>query len=104
MNHYALVYHVVDEFVARRSPYRESHLRLAREALHRGELVLAGALGDPVDGALLVFRAPNGAVAEEFARRDPYVTHGLVTRWEVRPWNVVVGNEAVGERPSARRT
>lgn len=92
MKYYALFYEVVDDFVARRAPHREEHLRLAREAHGRGELVLAGALGDPADRALLVFRAAAKSVAEDFARRDPYVTSGLVTRWEVRSWAVVIGN------------
>ena len=75
-----------------RSEYRDAHLRLANEANGRGELVLAGALSEP-DAALLVFCAPDSSVVEEFARNDPYVVNGLVTRWEVRPWNVVVGQE-----------
>ena len=95
MSYYALFYHVVDDYVARRAAYREEHLRLAREAHRRGELLLGGALGDPVDGALLVFRGPESSVVEDFARNDPYVVGGLVTRWEVRPWAVVVGNEAL---------
>lgn len=85
-----LQYEVVDDFVTRRTAYREEHLRLVRDAHARGEIVLAGALGDPPDGGLLVFRVPTMTIAEEFARRDPYVTHGLVTKWVVRPWNVVV--------------
>jgi len=93
MNYFALMYDVVDDFLARRTAHREEHLGLVREAHERGELLLAGALGDPADGALLVFRAPEGSVAEDFARNDPYVTNGLVTRWQVRPWAVVVGNE-----------
>jgi uncharacterized protein YciI len=92
VNYYALFYDVVDEFVARRALYREEHLRLAREAHRRGELLLAGALSDPADRALLVFRAPDRSLAEDFARHDPYVTNGLVTSWEVRPWAVVIGN------------
>ncbi len=93
MKYYALFYDVVDDFVSRRAPYREEHLRLAREAHHRGELLLGGALSDPTDRALLVFRASDSAVVEDFARNDPYVTRGLVTRWEVRSWTVVIGNE-----------
>lgn len=93
MNYYALFYYVVDDFVARRSVHREEHLRLAREAHQRGELLLAGALSDPVDRALLVFRAPNISVVEDFSRHDPYVKSELVIRWEVRPWTVVIGNE-----------
>ncbi len=94
--YYALFYYVVDDFVSRRSPYRDEHLRLAREANRRGELLLAGALSDPADRALLVFRAPERSVVEGFARSDPYVTNGLVTRWEVRSWAVVIGNEPTG--------
>jgi uncharacterized protein YciI len=93
MNYYALFYYVVDDYVSRRAAYREDHLRLAREAHRRGELLLAGALSDPTDRALLVFRARDSSVVEDFARKDPYVTSGLVTRWEVRSWTVVIGNE-----------
>ncbi|MCI0388653.1 MAG: YciI-like protein [Acidobacteria bacterium] len=93
MNYYALFYDVVDDFVERRSRHREEHLRLAREAHQRGELLLAGALSDPADRTLLIFRAPDISVVEEFARHDPYVISGLVTRWEARYWTVVIGNE-----------
>ncbi len=99
MNYYALFYYVVDDFVARRGEYREEHLRLVREAHRRGELLLAGALSDPADRALLVFRAADRSVAEDFARNDPYVKRGLVTRWEVRPWAVVIGNEPTDASP-----
>jgi uncharacterized protein YciI len=91
MNYYALFYHVVDDYVAKRAAFREEHLRLARAAHSRGELILGGALSSPADGALLVFRAPDSSRVEEFVRADPYVTHGLVTRWEIRPWSVVIG-------------
>ncbi len=92
MNYFALFYDLIDDYVARRSMFREEHLRLAREAHERDELLLAGALSDPVDRALLVFRAVDRSVVEDFARNDPYVINGLVTRWEVRPWTVVVGD------------
>src|SRR6266705_2807052 len=91
MNYYALFYELVDDMVTRRVPFREEHLRLAREARERGELVLAGALADPVDRALLVFHVDDKSKAESFARKDPYVVNGLAKRWEVRLWNVVVG-------------
>jgi uncharacterized protein YciI len=92
MNYYALFYYVVENFVERRTPYRAEHLQLAREANQRGELLLAGAMSDPADAALLIFRAPDKTVVENFARRDPYVTSELVARWQVRPWNVVISN------------
>jgi uncharacterized protein YciI len=89
--YYLLLYDVVEDYVARRAPYREEHLKLAHEVHERGELVMAGAFLDPTDGAALLFRAADAAVAARFAERDPYVRNGLVTRWKVRGWNVVVG-------------
>ena len=95
MQYFVLFYDVVGDFPARRARFREEHLRLVRDAHERGDLPLAGALGDPPDAALLVFHAPSISVAEDFARNDPYVINGLVTRWQVRPWNVVtVGDGA----------
>jgi uncharacterized protein YciI/heme-degrading monooxygenase HmoA len=92
MNYYALLYELVDDMITRRVPFREEHLRLARESRERGELVLAGALTEPVDRALLVFPVDDKSKVEDFARKDPYVLNGLAKKWEVRPWNVVVGN------------
>jgi uncharacterized protein len=92
MPYYALFYDVVNDYVARRGAYREEHLRLGRAAQARGELVLGGALGEPVDGALLVFRATDRAIVEAFAKADPYVINGLVVRWQISPWAVVIGN------------
>jgi uncharacterized protein len=92
MKYFALFYDVVDDYVARRAPHRDQHLRLAQEAHQRGELLLGGALTDPADGALLIFRAPDRSVVEAFVRNDPYVINGLVTHWEVRSWAVVIGD------------
>ena len=94
MGYYALFYEVVDNFVERRALFREEHLQLANEANRRGELVLAGALADPADGALIIFRGDEPTAASKFAQNDPYVRNGLVKHWEVRPWTVVVGGEA----------
>ncbi len=91
MNYYVLIYEVVDDYVARRAIYRDDHLSLARAAEARGELVFGGAFSDPVDRALLIFHAADRAVVEHFVQNDPYVRHGLVIRWEIRPWTVVIG-------------
>lgn len=93
MTYYVMFYEVVDDYMTRRAPYREEHLRLAREARQRGDLILAGALSDPPDRALLVFRVSDKSIVENFARNDPYVINGVVKRWEVRPWTVVIGND-----------
>lgn len=65
-------------------------MKLARAAADNGELLLGGAFADPVDGAALVFKAADQSAAERFATNDPYVTAGLVTKWTVRKWTVVV--------------
>jgi uncharacterized protein len=93
MRYFALTYDVVPQFADRRLPFREAHLRLVKEAHERGHLLFAGALGDPPDGALLVFHSDSAASVEDFAHADPYVKEGLVASWQVRPWTVVVGAE-----------
>jgi len=91
MKYFALFYDVVESFAEHQMPYRELHLKMVREAHGRGHIALAGALGDPPDRALIVFSVDDVAVVEKFAETDPYVAQGLVKRWEVKPWNVVVG-------------
>ena len=88
--HLVLEYALVEDYLERRAAQREEHLALARAAHGRGELLLAGALPDPYDRALLIWTAPREAV-EQFVAADPYVRHGLVTGWTIRNWNVVVG-------------
>jgi uncharacterized protein len=93
--HYLLLYDVVPDYLTRRGAFRDAHLDHAWRAVARGELILVGALANPIDGAVLLFRGPSAAVAERFAAADPYVLNGLVTRWRVREWTTVVGEEAV---------
>ena len=77
----------------RRAALREEHLEKARQSLNRGDLVLAGALADPVDQAMLLFRGDSTEAAEAFAKADPYVKNGLVKSWRVRKWTTVIGGE-----------
>ncbi len=88
--YYLLLYDLVDDYLVRRAPLRDEHLALVRAAHERGEIPLAGAFGEPIEGALLVFRTPDAGVVERFVRSDPYVAHGLVTRWRVLPWHEVL--------------
>ncbi|HEV2227910.1 MAG TPA: YciI-like protein [Steroidobacteraceae bacterium] len=93
--HFLLLYDFVPDYLQHRPPHRSEHLRLAWEAHRRGELVLAGALADPVDGAVLWFQGENDQAARAFAESDPYVKAGLVRHWSVRAWTTVVGEMAV---------
>lgn len=92
--HYLLFYEVSEDYMARRAEFREAHLKKAWGANERGELVLAGALTNPIDGALLLFKGESSEVAERFAKSDPYVLNGLVKRWYVREWTTVAGENA----------
>lgn len=91
--HYLLIYDVVADYTTARAPYRKSHLLHAMAAHQRGEIVLAGALANPADGAVLIFKCDSPSVPENFAKADPYVINGVVTNWRVREWTTVVGDE-----------
>jgi uncharacterized protein len=91
--HTILFYDVVDDYVEKRAAFRADHLDLARQAHARGELVLAGALAEPADGAVLVFRDASPDTAIAFAKADPYVKSGVVKAWRVRKWNTVIGGD-----------
>lgn len=88
--HYILYYDVADDYMTRRTQFRSEHLAHAKKALEAGELVLGGALADPVDQTMIVFRHPEAA--ERFAKDDPYVKNGLVKAWCVRKWTTVIGD------------
>jgi uncharacterized protein YciI len=89
--HCILFYDVVEDYLERRGAYRAEHLALARAAYERGEIVIGGALAEPADGVVIVFRGPDCAAAEAFAKADPYVKNGLVKSWRARKWTVVLG-------------
>ena len=91
MKHFLLFYEAGQDYLERRPQFRSMHLDHAWAAQQRGELIVAGALADPVDGAVLMFAGEDSSVGEQFACADPYVVNGLVARWHVREWTTVVG-------------
>jgi uncharacterized protein YciI len=97
--HYLLLYDVVEDYVERRAPFRREHIALARAAVDRGELVLGGALAQPADGVVLLFKGDSPAAAATFAESDPYVRNGIVKKWRVREWTTVVGRDAENPIP-----
>jgi len=92
--HFLLIYDLSPDYLERRTAFRAEHLALAWKTAGEGRLLLGGALADPVDRAMLLFDGDTAAVAENFARADPYVRNGLVIGWQVRPWTTVVGDMA----------
>lgn len=92
MKYFALIYYLVDDYVTQRAKFREEHLRLANASVSRGEMLIGGAFAEPTDRALLIFRTADINTVEEFVKQDPYFINGLITRYEIRSWSVVIGN------------
>lgn len=102
MNHYLLTYHLAPGYLERRVEFRAEHLAAAWAAAERGELLLGGAVEEPLDTAMLLFAGDKPDAAAAFAEADPYVVNGLVERWNVRRWVTAVGGEAASPvRPAA---
>lgn len=91
---YLLLYDYVADYPERRVPFRDQHLALAWAAQSKGALILAGVLANPTNGAVFHFKCDSPSVIEAFIKADPYVQHGLVTRWQIREWVTAVGDAA----------
>jgi uncharacterized protein YciI len=101
VKHFLLFYDLADDYMDRRAQFRDEHLKKAWAAHASGDLLLGGALAEPADTALLMFKGESAAAAEAFAATDPYVLNGLVKSWRVRPWTTVAGEwAATPVRPS----
>jgi len=102
MKHFLLIYDYVPDYLERRTAYRPAHFALAQAATDRGDLFLAGACTDeglPI--GVLVFKAADRKVVEDFAKADPYVVNGVATAWQVREWTTVLGKDALTKVPPA---
>lgn len=86
--HTVIFYEYVPDIVEKRGPHREAHLAWLQKWQSDGQLIAAGAFGDPPNGGLLLLRA--GADADALCEGDPYVKAGLVSSWRAEPWRVVV--------------
>lgn len=76
------------DFLAHRLKFRAQH-RAHYEGLG-ADLILSGPFLDPKGepiGSMIVMRRSNQADAEDFGRRDPYVTEGVFAECTVRRWS-----------------
>jgi uncharacterized protein YciI len=94
MKHYLLFLEFGDTYQGRRPEFRNAHLTKAWAAADRGELILAGALTDPLDTGVILFKGESEEVVEKFVKEDPYINNGLIRSWRIREWATVVGDEA----------
>lgn len=77
------------DVLIRRAPHRAAHLALANAEKEAGRLLLGGALEPASKGGVLAWHATREEV-DAFVARDPYVTQGVVTSFELDEWNVAI--------------
>lgn len=92
--YHVLQYDYVPDILEKRDPYRAEHLEGAKNMAAQNKLVMAGALADPVDGALFIFKGVSKEDIESFVQKDPYVIHGLVPKYSIRPYMVVASSSS----------
>ncbi len=88
--YYILTYTAAADFNIKKEPYQPEHKLQIQEAYDKGTLVMAGGLLEPSNGGMLIFKGESPKVAEDFAVNDTYVKNGVIIKWSVRPWNVVI--------------
>ena len=83
---YVLFYESADDVASKAPPHFPAHWERCQDFYARGELLMVGTFADPqTQGSMAIFTTRDSA--EEFAAADPFVTGGVVARWEVREWN-----------------
>ena len=81
----------VPDILEKRDPFRAEHIAGAKAAAEAGKVVLAGALQNPTDAGVFVFKDCDEAFVQNFVENDAYYKAGLVTKVTIRPWMIVVG-------------
>jgi uncharacterized protein YciI len=82
---YVLFYESSDDVLTKAPPHMAAHRARWEEFRAAGTLLMVGPFADPKEGALAIFTTAEAA--REFARGDPFVSGGVVSRWYVREWN-----------------
>ena len=90
MPYFILFYETVPNYVEKRQPFRNDHLQHAENAKAEGLLKLAGAFANPANGAAFIFQCDTMEAIEKFAEADPYVQNGIIRKWYIREWTVVI--------------
>ena len=88
-----LEYQYVDNMLEKRGPVRQKHFDHTKSYIENETLLCGGALVPAIDRGVIVFRTNDKCLVEDFAKNDPYVKAGLITKWTVTEWMLVVGHE-----------
>jgi uncharacterized protein YciI len=90
---YVMTYRAAPDFLTRVAEHVPGHRARIAEFHDRGVLLMVGTMDEPVNGdAMGIFTTREAA--EEFVAGDPFVVHGVVAEWTVRPWNEVLQPDA----------
>lgn len=87
--HHLLLYVYAEDVAERRGPYRDEHLRRIQVEKDAGRILLAGAIGDPINGGAMAWRGARPEQIEAFVQDDPYLEAGLIRSYRIEPWNLV---------------
>jgi uncharacterized protein YciI len=75
------------EVMAKNASTVAAHLARSNELHKKGSLLMAGAfLDNPDEPVSTMGIFPTREAAEEYAKGDPFVLNGLVTKWYIREW------------------
>ncbi|HSO96509.1 MAG TPA: YciI family protein [Acidimicrobiia bacterium] len=86
---YVLFYESGPDVAATAPAYFPDHRARLDDFHARGSLLMVGTLEDAqANGSMAVFTTRDAA--QEFARGDPFVVHGVVARWRVLEWNEIL--------------
>jgi uncharacterized protein YciI len=86
---YVLFYESGEDVASNAPPVFTAHKARLDEFHDRGSLLMVGTLEDAQqNGLMAIFTTREDA--EEFARDDPFVVHGVVARWRVLEWNEIL--------------
>lgn len=81
---YVVFYETAPDAMSRIPEVIGAHREHWRRFLDEGTLKLIGPFNPPDQGAMGVFSTREAA--EAFVSGDPFVSHGLVSRWEIKEW------------------
>lgn len=87
--HHLVLYVYADDIAQRRGPYREEHLRRIQVEKDAGRIVMAGAIGDPINGGAMAWTGASPDEIEAFVEGDPYLEAGLIVSYRIEPWTLV---------------
>lgn len=75
----------------KRLAVRPAHREYIASLAEKGVVLAAGPYADDT-GALIVYEAADEAALNEIISADPYTPANVITKWEIRVWNALLGS------------